>query len=234
MFTSDEIKKIAMDLGADRCGIANVERFIDAPDGFKPTDIYKECKSVVAFIKKMPSDIIFSDNPIPYTHVADLLYKEIDRIGLLLAYAIEDKNIHVVPVPCDTPYLFWDSERNHGQGILSMRHTGYLAGLGILGRNTLLINEELGNLIYIGAILTNQRLEPDPIITDFTCPPNCKKCLRICPQNALDGITVNQYLCRQISIIETGRGFEVYNCNKCRKICPYINGKRGKSSDCEE
>jgi epoxyqueuosine reductase len=35
----EKIKEILLKLGADICGIANVERFIDAPSGFHPTDL---------------------------------------------------------------------------------------------------------------------------------------------------------------------------------------------------
>jgi epoxyqueuosine reductase QueG len=212
------------------CGIADVKRFKDAPEGFHPTDIYKECKSVVAFIKTMPPEVIMTDNPIPYTHVADLIYNELDRLGLALAWIIESKGMHAVPVPCDTPYIHWEAEKRYGRGILSMRHTGYLAGLGILGKNTLLMNKKFGNMIYIGAVLTNVTLKPDPIITDFNCPPNCKKCLKACPQNALNGITVDQFLCRKFSGAEVGRGFGIYTCSKCRQVCPYRTGKKAKSS----
>jgi hypothetical protein len=34
MFSSDEIKSIVLNLGADKCGIASIERFSSAPDGF--------------------------------------------------------------------------------------------------------------------------------------------------------------------------------------------------------
>jgi len=83
-------------------------------------------------------------------------------------------------------------------GILSLRHAGYLAGLGILGRNNLLINPDLGNMVYIGAILTDNELDPDPLIENVRCPPKCSICLDSCPQNALNGFTVNQKTMQRI------------------------------------
>jgi epoxyqueuosine reductase QueG len=79
-------------------------------------------------------------------------------------------------------------------------------------------------MVYIGAVLTNIELEPDPLIKDISCPPKCKICLDSCPQKALDGSTVNQKLCRQFSGLHHERGFDIYSCNVCRRVCLYRTG----------
>ncbi len=224
MLTAEDIKTITLGLGADRCGIANTERFDGAPIGFHPRDIYNKCKSVVVFLKQMPPEVINVENPVVYTHTANILYDALDRIGLNLCTSLEKQGIHTVPVPTDVPYLHWDAEKMHGMGIISLRHAAYNAGLGILGRNTLLINRELGNSVYIGAILTDTAITPDPIVDDFTCLTNCSLCLEACPVEALDGITVIQKLCREHSILEHPRGWDIYTCSECRKVCPLRTG----------
>jgi epoxyqueuosine reductase len=221
MINSEEIRSFALSLGADRCGIASVDRFSDAPAGFHPTDIYKDCRSVIVFLKKMPEGAIKSGDPVVYTHTAEFLYKFLNRVGMDLCFELEKNGITAVPVPTDVPYMHYEPERMHGMGILSMRHSARNAGLGILGRNTLLINKDLGNLAYIGAILTVAALEPDPIVTDLHCPPNCRLCLDACPVKALDGITVNQERCRKHSNLEHLRGWDLYTCSKCRMVCPF-------------
>lgn len=220
MYSSTDIKEIAKMLGADACEIANIERFSNSPTGFNPADVYEKCKSVIVFLKSMPSEAIMAKNPVPYTHAAYLIYSELDRIGLSLCRKLEDINIQAVPVPTDTPYLYWDAKRTHGMGIISLRHAGYLAGLGFLGRNTLLINKEFGNMVYIGAVLSSAVLEPSPLVDDFNCPSKCKICLDSCPSNALNGITVDQSLCRKTSFYKNERGFDIYACNTCRRLCP--------------
>jgi len=212
-------------LGADGCGIANIERFSNSPQGFNPTDVYEKCKSVIVFLRRMPSEAIMAKNPVPYTHTAYLVYSELDRIGLNLCRHLDNIGIPSVPVPTDTPYLYWDAKRSHGMGIISLRHAGYLAGLGFLGRNTLLINKEFGNMVYIGAVLTSAILEPSPLVEDFSCPSNCRICLDSCPSKALDGITVDQSLCRKTSFYKNERGFDIYGCSKCRQLCPLRLGK---------
>jgi epoxyqueuosine reductase len=225
MITSEEIKSIVLRLGADACGIAGIDRFTYAPEGFRPKDVYSKCKSVVVFLKRMPPEAIMAENPVPYSHTAELLYSALDRIGLNLCPELEKRNIHVVPVPADVPYLMYDAGKKHGMGILSMRHAAFNAGLGILGRNTLLISRDYGNMVYIGAVLLDTAIEPDPAGDDFACPPGCRLCLDACPVQALDGVTVNQKRCREYSSILHPRGWDIYTCHACRKVCPYREGK---------
>ena len=226
MNLTEEIKERAISFGAEKCGISIVDRFKDAPKGFHPNDIYKNSKSVVVFLKQMPTDIIMASNPMPYTNAAYSLYSELDKIALELCRFIQTKNHNAVPIPADTPYLYWDEENQRGQGILSLRHAAFNAGLGFLGRNSLLINPELGNMVYIGAVLTDISLTPGPIEKKLKCPPNCRICLDACPNKALDGITVNQKLCREISFYKNERGFDIYDCNSCRKACILRTGMK--------
>jgi epoxyqueuosine reductase len=226
MFGSKELKDLVYGLGIELCGIASIDRFSDSPKGFHPVDIYKECKSVIVLGVSVPPEVLHAGNMIPYTYSASVIFSDLDRKGIELCRTLEKVGISAVPVPCDTPYEYWDAEKSHGMGVLSMRHAGYLAGLGILGKNTLLINREYGNMIYIGAVLVNKAFDPDPMVDGFTCPPKCKICLDACPQKALDGTTVNQALCRAYSMTTTARGFTLYKCNLCRKVCPLGKGKR--------
>jgi epoxyqueuosine reductase QueG len=227
MINAAEVKSLALALGADQCGIARAEAFGGAPEGFRPVDIYARCRSVIVFLKAMPAEIAQAANPAPYSSTAYLIYAEVDRLGLELVRELARREVPAVPVPCDTPYLHWDEASGHGMGILSMRHAAQLAGLGRLGRNTLLVNEELGNMVYIGAVLTAAELEPDPPLEGSPCPDECRVCQQACPENALVGQTVIQGRCRKRSITTVGRGFSIYSCHECRSRCPQSAGSRG-------
>lgn len=224
MIDSKEVKDLARELGADLCGIAPVERFLNAPAGFHPTDIYENCKSVVVFAKCLPTEALFALSCVPYTHVNTMVTLEVDMIGMEYCRQLEAGGVKAVPVPSDDPYEHWEPDRSHGQAILSMRHAGYLAGLGVLGKNTLLVNERFGNMIQIGAVLVDAELEGDPIATYQVCPDGCTLCLDSCPVNALDGVTVDQYLCRPLACFKNERGFILKKCSRCRSICPSAVG----------
>ena len=222
MITTENVIKFAKSIGAQDCGIANVERFSNAPEGFKPTDVFKDSKSVVVCIKKMPSGII--ENPVSYTKAAEKMYDDMDKISMELCRYFDNNDIKAIFIPANTPYLYWDQENMHGRGILSLKHAAVLAGLGIMGRNTIFINKYLGNMVNIGAVLIDYDMEPTPLITDFNCPTDCRKCLDTCPMKALDGITVNQKLCRERSITKAGRNWDLYSCSECRKVCTLMKG----------
>ncbi|HOY67795.1 MAG TPA: hypothetical protein PLP29_12985 [Candidatus Ozemobacteraceae bacterium] len=68
--TSGIIKREALSLGADACGIAGVDRFEAAPGGFKPQDIFTPAQSVIVFLRVIPSEILDCANPVPYTSLS--------------------------------------------------------------------------------------------------------------------------------------------------------------------
>ena len=217
-------KEIIKSLGANLYGIAPVKRFSEAPKGFHPNDIYKDCKSVIVFAKRLPAGSLFASSCIPYTYVSNMMTEEVDRLAVEFSLRLERQGIRAVPIPSDDPYEHWEKERSYGRAILSLRHAGYLSGLGVLGKNTLLMNKDYGNMIQIGAVLVGVDLEGDPTTTYESCPSDCRLCIDSCPQGALDGKTVNQQLCRPLSNYRTEKGYILKKCNLCRRTCPNCLG----------
>ncbi len=221
----EKIKEIFINLGAEVCGVASIDLFFDAPKGFHPTDIYPDCKSVIVFAKKAPRGLAYVSPRIIYQHFNYLNLDEVDRIAYEASNEIEKiYNGIVVPIPSDGPYDYWDSENLEGRGIISMKHSAVLAGLGVLGKSTLLLNSQYGNMLSIGAVLTNLDLPSDPPAENI-CIKECRSCINNCPVNAINENGVNQKLCRQFAYATNDRGFDVVNCNKCRIICPMALGK---------
>lgn len=228
MITKDKIKEITFTKGVDLFGIASVDRFENAPKGFHPKNIYSKAETVIAFAITLPSETLYADNPVPFTHVNTLAIQKMDLITYEISSELDKNGLKNVLIPTDDPYLYWDNEKQEGRAILSLRHVGYLAGLGKLGRNNLLINKDYGSMIQIGALLTNERFESDPLADYEVCPPNCRICLDFCPQKALTGDTVIQKNCRPISNYKTEKGYIIKKCFECRKRCPSVLGIRTK------
>ncbi len=217
------IKEFVLGSGADLCGIAGMERFAGAPEGFSPRDVYKDFKSVIVFAKRLPKGLTSVSPRLIYNHATDANIKELDRIALETALKIEDMGGVAVPLPSDGPYDYWEKETLTGKGLISMRHAAKAAGLGSLGKNTLLINKTYGNMLNIGAVLTDLELESDELSEEL-CIAGCRRCLDECPSGALNGVSADQSRCRPHTYGENERGFGIVNCNKCRVVCPRAFG----------
>ncbi|GAA0584913.1 epoxyqueuosine reductase [Rhizomicrobium electricum] len=215
-----DIKGFLQKKGASVAGVAGVERFAQAPEGFHPHDVMAGCRAVVVFGIALPRALLKSERRITYLKAMLEGLAELDRLSLLAAIEIERHGGEAMPLPSDAPVDYWNEETKTAKGILSMKHAGELAGLGHIGKNTLLNNPHYGNRLMLGAVLTTLELPSDPLSKGFVCPPGCRICLDNCPQGALDGITLNQRRCRELVYGTDAHGQFVCNCNRCRTLCP--------------
>lgn len=224
MLTKEEIREKILELGADVCGFGGIERFTDAPENFRPTDLYADCKSVISVGVALPKGLLRVDSRLLYGHFnADVVHK-VDEIVLTAAKIIEKEYGGIcVPIPSDGPYEYWEQETLTGKGLLSMKHTAVACGVGQIGKSSLLLNPEYGNRLTLGAILTNVVFESDLFCKNI-CIPGCTKCLNACPVSAIQDGAVIQKECRQNTYGNTARGFDTVDCNKCRSVCPMRDG----------
>jgi len=217
---SGVIKQAAYGLGADLCGIAPIERFSGAPEGFRPTDVFPECRSVVVIAKRFLKGTLYAKSTIPYTYVRDATASVINQAAIRLAQKIEDMGVLAVTI--------WEGEYDRNtdkfRGLISLKHAAELAGLGRIGKNTLLVNEKYGNMIWLSAVLTSAVIDPDPPAEYETCPKNCRLCIDSCPAKALDGVSIDQWACLEYAYSGVDSGEFRVKCFKCRKICPNALG----------
>lgn len=122
------------------------------------------------------------------------------------------------------------------------------AGLGFIGKNTLLINPRIGSYLFLGEILVDLELEYDDPAPDGgascrigpkgeskrvgTCG-NCTRCLEICPTHAFPApYILDSNLCISYLTIELKGsiplevrpllGNWIYGCDACQEVCPWV------------
>lgn len=225
MMTSGDVKSIAWNLGADLCGIASIDRFEDAPKGFHPLDLLPTCQSVVSFACRFPAGTLGCKSAVPYTRVRNSITPKMDAIALDLCIELEKRGGLAVPIPTNESLL--DTKTNRWRSVLSQKHAAQAAGLGTIGRNTQLITPEFGSMVWLGCVLTELKLEPDPL-KEHICN-HCNLCVAICPVNALENVEMDQQKCWEYAFGENPetKNWEI-SCHQCKDVCPYNFGTQNK------
>ena len=225
---SKSIKQIIHELGADLCGIASIDRFTDAPEGFNPVDTLPSCKTVIIFGKRFLKGTIDCKNTTPYTISRNMISNILDIMAVKFCGIMEENEIIAVPIGAVGPSKF-DENTNRFRGIVSLKHSAVLAGMGYIGKNSLLITPEYGNMVWLEGILMNIELEPDKIINGG-CPKNCNLCIENCPVKAIkqDSLEIDQQQCWNNAFEGNEIYFTKIKCYRCRTICPKCLGNKNK------
>ena len=219
MLSASNLKERVIGSGVDLCGIASIDRFTEAPQGYHPCDVLPSCRSVVVLAKKFLNGTLRCDSTVPYTIIRNILSDRLDKIAVQLCYELEDEGVTAVPTGTIGPTEF-DTVTGRYRNIVSAKHCGALAGVGRIGRNTLLVTPEYGNMVWLSVILVDAELEPDDVIPGSPCPEGCSRCVDACPVDAVGNPEMNQTDCWNYAFGgEDGGDFKI-RCFKCREVCP--------------
>jgi epoxyqueuosine reductase len=203
---------------------ANLEKRLD------PLRILPDARSVIAVLLNYFPDKIIpeEDNFIisKYAYGSDYYVAVKKKIDELILYLKQEYGeLQMLP--------FVDS------GSMLEKVWAQKCGVGWQGKNTLLINKNAGSFFFIGIILTDLELDPDPQETDHC--GSCDKCVKACPTGALDKpYQLNISKCISYHTIENKQPIpeeflgkfddRIFGCDICQDACPY-NRFSGPSCD---
>ena len=182
--------------------------------------------------------------------VVGLNYGGTSPPGPVARYARGDDYHKVMWRMLDSLHEWIDDQVGHATSGKSYVDTGPIlerdlarrAGLGWFGKNTNLVNPELGSFFFIGALLIDLELEPDPPFEADRCG-TCVRCIDACPTGAileprvLDATRCISYLTIEAKgaiplELREGIGDRVYGCDICQDVCPWnVSFARELSND---
>jgi len=249
VLTSDDVKRCARELGFDACGIAPAA---DLPEltalaswldrGYAGEMVYMQKSAdtradIRRFLPGAQAVIMTAtlyntaNEPAPdtaraagtvrvarYARGEDYHLVLAERLARLVTWM---RARHPEPFAAAT---FVD--KHHVQERVYARH----AGLGWIGKNTCLINPEIGSWILLAGVATDLPLEPDA--AGFDHCGDCTLCLDSCPTGALvdahvlDARQCIAYLTIELdgAVPEAQRGAvadHLFGCDICQEVCPW-------------
>ena len=108
------------------------------------------------------------------------------------------------------------------------------AGLGWVGKHTLLIHPRIGSYVLLGGIITTLDISPTGDVVEDHCG-SCTRCIDACPTGAIESYTVDARRCISDLMIERREPIDpafhgavgdwLFGCDICQEVCPHNSAR---------
>lgn len=186
------VKNYGFRLGSDLVGIANIERFANAPIQMSPQGIFPQAKSVIVCAVHHPDGCVEMggrEHPQvvgPYG-VQYYMNTHLDHISYEMARFVEDQGYDAVPIACSNIWRYRNYKNLGAVFAPDMSHiyAAVTAGLSELGYHGISMSPEFGPRNRFISIITDAVLDPSPLLPGDSLCDNCRQCAKHCLSGAL-------------------------------------------------
>jgi epoxyqueuosine reductase len=202
-----------------------------------PKQILPECKSILVLALPYEKDLTGFNGY--QTNLEDPDSKPVRSKFRVASYALGDDYHDIIPPRLKAIVKFIEEQVGHpvpnryytDTGPVLERDLAQRAGLGWIGKNTLLINPKMGSAFLLAEILLGIELEPDEAVVTDHCG-TCTRCLSACPtQCILPNRTLDARRCISYLTIELKEEIPeklrplmkdwIFGCDICQQVCPW-------------
>jgi len=177
---AEQIKNLCRQPGGSLFGVADLHSF-KREEILLPPNLINQLSYAISVGYHLSDAVLeeVENQPTPlYFHHYQRANILLDTIGLTVTSTIQDLGYRAMPIPA-SQLVDWKNQRGH----LSHKHVARAAGLGWIGRNNLLVNEQFGSRIRLVTVLTDLPLPVDsPSLKNCG---SCRRCLSVCPAQAI-------------------------------------------------
>jgi epoxyqueuosine reductase len=177
---TERIKTLCRHWGSSLFGVADLRSF-EKQEILLPPSMVDQLPYAISVGFHLSDAVLeeVDNQPTPlYFHHYQRVNILLDTLGLIVTSAIQDLGGQAMPIAA-SQLVDWKTQRAH----LSHKHVARAAGLGWIGRNNLLVNEQFGSRIRLVTVLTGIPLIVSPPSTR-DCG-SCFDCLLVCPAGAI-------------------------------------------------
>jgi len=183
----NQFQKIAEDENVPAFGVGPASAMADEKPGHRPEDLLPGAQSLICFGIPVPRGVY--QMPTYGLDTAwrsqNLYYRRLDSLSIRFATLLEENGERAVPIYGCMPLGM--NKKGVVVGYLNQIRMGEVTGIGVIGKNGLLINSRFASRLMLGGVLTTAAL-PDmryPEIDEPGCRPDCRICADACPVNAI-------------------------------------------------
>jgi epoxyqueuosine reductase QueG len=162
---------------------------------------FPAARSVIVFGKEVPVSVYRMPKKEKTRGMLDVA-ETLDRAAISLAGFLEKNQVPAKPVPLYLPVRVNDGKVH---GVVRLKSVAAAAGLGSLGKNTVLFNPRFGPRLLLSGVVTSRHVQKTRKseniagINEVLACIGCGCCIKTCPEGALGPDGADAFRCRTVS-----------------------------------